>query len=442
MNDLDSWEKKHLDLEGRNMFERKAYKVSHYVLFTIFAILGTFIAWASWAELDQVTRGTGRIIPSSKTQIIQHFEGGIISDVLVKEGENVLPNQVLMRVVNVSAESELEDIIEKQLTLMAKRDRLKSEIEGSNEIIFDPDVLKKAPGQAKSEMALFVARKEKVKQENQVLQEQIKQKKQELVELSSRRKQLDKSFAIAKEEYDIIQPLVAQNLSPKLELIRIEEKMQDFESRLEALKLSVPRTITAIDEAESKLKGALASISSEANAELNDVEAQISTFSKEIEAKREQAFRTEIRSPVKGIINKIYKTTIGGVLRGGEDAIEIIPSEDTLLVQAKIKPKDRAALWIGLPAVVKVSAYNFVVHGGLKAKVINISPDTFTDEASGEAYYRVRLRTDKNTLGPDKPITPGMTADVAILSGKVTILEYFLKPLLRAREVALTERGR
>jgi adhesin transport system membrane fusion protein len=238
---------------------------------------------------------------------------------------------------------------------------------------------------------------------------------------------------------DLLSPLVQQGVTPRLDLIRVQQQMQDLRMEAEATKLSVPRTEVALRESRRRVDEKITAFRAEAQQELNRKKAEVNAVGPTLTAEADKVTRTEVRSPVKGTVNKVLISTIGGVIQPGQDLMEIVPLDDKLIVEAKIRPSDRAALRPGLQAVVKVTAYDFSIHGGLPATLFDISADTIVDE-QGESFYRIRLRTDQNNLGPDKPIIPGMTATVDILTGQKTVLDYLMKPILKARQNALRER--
>lgn len=416
-----------------------ASRVAHIMLITIVLFFVCFITWAYNATLEEVTRGEGRIIASSQTQVVQHLEGGILEDLLVREGQIVEKNQVLMRIENKIAEAELAEKRKRYISLLATASRLRAETTGSGVVEYPKIVLDQAPDVAASERQLFLRRQEQLEQQIQILVEQKRQKIQELQELLGRTDSLKRQLLIAKEEIELIEPLVEAGASSRLDLIRARQKIEDLESQIGATELSVPRTRTAITEADRRIEEKQFSFRAEAQQDLNTSVAEANQLEEEITANVDRVTRTEIRSPVRGTVNKVLLNTIGGVVRPGDDLVEIVPLGDALLVEARIRPADRAQLWPGLPAVVKLSAYDYSIFGGLDAQLVDISADTITDD-QGETFYRIRLRTDQTNLGEDKPIIPGMTASVDILTGEKTVLQYLMKPILKAKQNALRER--
>ncbi len=434
-----SWEKQISESEMGPMVGRSASRIAHLLLFSVLAFFVLFIFWAYNAKLDEVTRGSGKIIPSGQTKKVQHLEGGIIENIFVVEGEEVKKNQVLLRISNKNAEADLAEKRKHYLNFLATGARLLAETKGSDIINYPEEVMLEAKTLARNESLLFKLRRDQLNSQVSILNDQYAQKSQELNELNAKAKQLEKSRSIIMQELNLLRPLVKSGISPKIDLIRVEQKVQGLNAEIDGITFAIPRTRSQITEAKRRINEKINTFKTEAQQELNLIRSSAIQLREELSAGLDRAVRTYVRSPVAGIVNEIFKNTIGGVVRAGDDLVEIVPITDNLLVEARIRPADRAHLWPGLPAMVKVSAYDFSIYGGLKAKLIDISPDTIVDE-KGETYYRIRLRTISNNLAKDKPIKPGMTADVDILTGQKTVLDYLLKPLLKAKQNALRER--
>jgi adhesin transport system membrane fusion protein len=414
---------------------------AHLLLLVVVAFLVTALAWASWARLDEVTRGEGKVIPSSQVQVVQNLEGGIVAEILVREGAVVERGQVLVRIDDVLAASHLRESRTRYLALLGALGRLRAEVE-ETAIAFAPEVLAEAPQVAQDERALYHARKEALQSELEVLRSQATQREQELSELKTGLGQLERSLALAAEELEITEPLAASRVISKVQLLRLRREVNDLAGELETTRLAVPRIETAMHEADRRIEERYLSFRAEAQRELNAVQAEAAALQEAMAAETDTVSRTEVRSPVRGTVKQLFVNTVGGVIQPGEDLIEIVPLEDNLLVEAKVRPPDIAFLHPGQPAVVKVTAYDFAIYGGLDAVVEDISADSITDER-GESFYRVRVRTHDSALheaGEPLPIIPGMTTQVDILTGEKTVLDYLLGPILRAKERALRER--
>jgi membrane fusion protein, adhesin transport system len=415
---------------------------AHILLLVIASFFGIAFAWASWASLDEVTRGDGRVIPSSQVQVVQNLEGGIVAALLVREGEIVERGQVLLRIDNVRAASDFRESRKRYLALAGALARLRAEVGGRGEITFPDEVLSEAAEVALAETALFQVRRIALDNELSVLQSQVEQREQELTELRHRLAQLERSLALAREELAITEPLAARGVVSKVEALRLRRQVNDLEGELEAVRLSIPRIESARREGLQRLDERTSAFNSDSQRELNAVQAEVEALREAIAAEEDRVQRTEVRSPVRGTIQQVLVHTVGGVVQPGADLVEIVPLEDTLLVEARVRPADIAFLRPGLPAVVKITAYDFAIYGGLKATVEDISADTIADER-GERFYRIRVRTEEALLerdGEPLPVIPGMTAQVDILTGEKTVLDYLLKPILRARDHALRER--
>lgn len=422
------------DLRGPGRF-------AHLLLGVLVTFLVVFLAWASWAALEEVTRGEGRVIPSSEVQLVQNLEGGIVRELLVHEGEIVDAGQVLLRIDDTTAASTFREARARYLSLLAQSARLRAEID-ETAVNFPPEVLNEARDAAENEQALFNARQDDLQTQIEILRSQARQREQELTELHSQQEQLERSYELAREELRITEPLAQRRIVPQVEYLRLQRQVNELRGNLEQTKLAVPRVEEALAEAHRRIEEQLLSFRSEALRERNAVEAELSAMREAITAEEDRVSRTEVRSPVRGAIKDMHVTTVGQVVQPGQDLVEIVPLDDTLLVEAQVRPADIAFVRPGLPATVKVTAYDFSIYGGLDGEVVDISADTIVNE-QGEAFYRMRVRTADNELGTAAsplPIIPGMTVQVDVLTGEKTVLDYLLKPILKAQQNALRER--
>jgi adhesin transport system membrane fusion protein len=402
-----------------------------------------FLIWANFATLDEVTRGEARVVPSQKVQVIQNLEGGILSEMLVHEGQVVQANDVILRISNTNAQAAYRDSHTQALTLNAMMARLDAEAQGKDPV-FPADAQQEAPQIVAGEQALYENQIAQYKSAVGVLNDQLTQRQQEIAELKTRDEALSRSLGLAKQQRDIVAPLVQSGAAAKLDLVKDEQMVSDLEGQLAEVRVSLPRVEAARDEAARRMQEKTASFQSDARAELNKHSAELNALSEKTVAERDRVDRTEVRSSVRGIVKEIKVNTIGAVISPGQDLVEIVPLEDTLLVEAKVRPADIAFLRPGQQATVKITAYDFSIYGGLKATLEQISADSIKDDGPrGETFFRVTLRTDKNYLGDAAhplPIMPGMTASAEILTGHKTVLAYLMKPILKARDRALTER--
>jgi adhesin transport system membrane fusion protein len=397
--------------------------------------------WASDTELDEVTRGDGKVIPSSKVQVIQNLEGGILSEVLVAEGEIVEKNQVLLKIDDTRFSSSFRETELKYYELLARSSRLEAESEGKTFVI-PSEVSEKQPILAADEQALYQSRQLELESAIRVLREQVAQRKQELVERQSRQGQLSRSYQLSNQELKMSEPLVAVGVMSEVELLRLKRATNDLRGEMNANRLAIPRIQSSLDEVEQKIAEQTVRFNTEAAKKLSEVKAELARTKETIFSLKDRVTRTHVRSPVSGTIKLLKINTVGGIIQPGMDLVEIVPIEDNLLIEAKIRPADIAFLRPGQKAVIKLTAYDFSIYGGLPAKLERISADTIVNEKD-ESFYLIYLRTEKNHIENKKgrfDIIPGMVASVDILTGKKSVLDYLLKPILKAKNEALRER--
>ncbi len=362
--------------------------------FSGFCVL-VFVIWAGFAEIDEMTRGDGRVVPFSRLQKIQSLEGGILEKILVREGELVEAGQVLVQLDHTRFYAAYMEGQSQARALKAAIARLEAEVKGSRSITFPEDVGADSP-EAKTEKALFKARRDKNNQAIASIREEMK---------------------IAREQLDLIEPLVARNAVSEVEALRLKQDIASFKGRM------------------SELNNAYLQ---DSYTELTNKKGELSALEQSLLQKKDQLKRTELVSPVKGMVNNILVTTRGGVIQPGEAIMEVLPIDDQLLIEAKVKPKDVAFLAPGMPAKVKITAYDYTIYGDLKGTLEQISADTIEEDTvrGKEYYYQILVRTESNHLeknGKILPIRPGMIAEVDVLSGERTVLSYLLKPLIKAR---------
>ncbi|MCK1792443.1 HlyD family type I secretion periplasmic adaptor subunit [Pseudomonas violetae] len=415
------------------------------VRLTIWSIIGFFLfllVWANFAVIDEVTKGDGKAIPSSKIQKIQNLEGGIVAELFVSEGQIVEAGAPLIRLDDTRFASNVGETEADRLAMLLRVERLSAEVD-DRPLNFSAEVLKAVPGQAASEESLYISRRQQLHDEIGGLKEQLIQRQQELREFTSKQSQYRNGLALQRQEINMSEPLVAQGAVSPVEVLRLKRAEVETLGQLDATTLAIPRAESAIKEVQRKIDETRGKFRSEALTQLNEARTDLNKARATGKALEDRVSRTLVTSPVRGIVNKLLVNTIGGVIQPGSDLVEIVPLDDTLLVEAKIRPQDIAFLHPGQEATVKFTAYDYTIYGGLKAKLEQIGADTITDEDKKTTYYVIKLRTDKSHLGTDeKPllIIPGMVASVDIITGKKTVLSYLLKPIIRARAEALHER--
>ena len=412
------------------------------LLLLIIGMMASGVLWAHQAELDEVTTGMGQVIPSSEVQVVQNLEGGIVSEILVSSGDEVDTGQVLMRIDDTSAAAGFAELRETYFGLLASIARLEAETEGSIPE-FPEEVILERGDLVEREMKLFETRRSELTSSISILEEQRSQRLGEIEELRSRLSGVRRSYALVNEEYNLTAPLLSQGAVARVDVIRLERERADLQTEIKQIEISIPNAKAAVQEAEQRIEERRNNVKAAAQAELNQQQVRLASLVEQMRAREDRVVRTEVKSPVKGIVKAVNFNTVGGVVRPGEDIIEIVPIEDTLLVEAKIKPSDVAFIHPGQDARVKLTAYDFSIYGGLDGELEQISADTITDER-GEHFYHVRVRTKETSLtgksGEPLPIIPGMIAEVDVLTGKRTVLQYLMKPFLKARHKAFRER--
>lgn len=419
----------------------QAPKGAQALLWSMALFIAIAIFWANWAQLDEITRGGGEIIPSSQLQVIETLEGGAVSEILVREGDLVEKGQVLLRIDDIRFSSSLKENEVRQYELVAKAARLQAEADNT-EFQLPSDFPGEYQTMLDQEQFLFGNRKAEMQANLGGLAQQVEQRKQELKAAKSQEQQLRRSYGLLKRELDITRPLLKEGVISEVEFLRLKRQLNDLNGELSGVRLNIPRIESTLQETKQKLGEAELQFRNEARRELNEVAAEVSRIKQALTGMNDRIDRAEVKAPLKGTVKQLLVNTVEGVVQPGDELLNIIPWEDRLLVEAKIRPSDIANISPGQSAVIKVSAYDFSIYGGVDAKVIFVSPSTILDE-EGESHYLVRLETDKPFLGTasgELPLIAGMTVSVDILTGRKSVMDYLLKPVLKAKEKALTER--
>ncbi|EJG0694068.1 HlyD family type I secretion periplasmic adaptor subunit [Vibrio parahaemolyticus] len=419
----------------------------------------TAIGWASWAQIDQVTVGQGKVIPSSQIQVVQNLEGGLVKEILVKEGQLVKKGQQLLLIDDTRFRSDYREREQQVANLTASvlqlsasinsvavnrdfniQDWEKSVVLDYGKLTFPPVLEETQPQLTQRQKAEYREDLDNLRNQLSVIDQQVEQKQQDLVEIEARVRNLRQSYQYAKKELDITQPLADEGVVPRIELLKLQRQVNDTRREMTSSELKIPVIKSAIKESMLNRIDVALKFRSEQQEKLNNAQDQLSALVESAVGLEDRVNRTVVVSPVTGKIKTLNVNTVGGVIQPGMDIVEIVPTEDTLLVEAKIAPKDIAFLRPNLNAIVKFTAYDFTKYGGLVGELEHISADTTQDE-EGNSFYIVRVRTEKTSFGQDAdlPIIPGMTASVDIITGKRTVLEYLLKPILSAKTNALKE---
>ena len=425
----------------RNAILLQSPRGGRIIIWMTFLFFVAFIVWAANSEVEEVTRGMGKVIPSRQIQKVQNLEGGILSEILVDVGDVVDKGQLLLRIDKTRFSAPYQESRVNYLSLLAKIARLEAEIH-DRELVIPEEVQQEDPKIGRREEELFASRKEQLRASLGRLEQQLSQRRQQLAEAKTHLSEVKRTYRLLRKELEMTRPLVKAGAVSEVELLRLQRQASELKGEIETTTASIPRLEAMIREARQAIEEERLKFVNQAKEELNDAYARLESLSATASALEDRLRRTEVRSPVRGTVNRILVNTIGGVIQPGMDLIEIVPLEDSLLIETRIKPSDIAFLHPGQKAMVKFTAYDFTIYGGLEATLEYISADSITDD-QGRSFYLVRVRTKKNYLGPESdplPIIPGMVATVDILTGKKTILSYLLKPMLRAKMSAFRER--
>lgn len=408
------------------------------LLYGIASVVILLAAWAYVAEVDTVTRGQGKVIPSRQVQILGSQDGGVITDIMVREGDLVAKGQLLIKLDPTRSNSSLGENRAQLIGLQVKAARLSALAGGA---LFQPtaEMISVAPDVVKEEQQLYQSNLAELSVQQRIADQQLTQRREELNELTARESQLATEYRLADQELSGTRPMLASGAVSEVEILRLEREVNKAKGELQQTRAQIDRVQASIVEAQEKLLGVELEFANNAREQLTDTVTQINALSEVAAGLSDMVRQTNLVSPVAGTIKQLLFNTLGGIVLPGRDVIELIPADDTLLVEVRIRPQDIGFLAPGQEANVKVTAYDFVVYGGLEGRVEQIGADTVLDE-EGNAFYEVTVRTRSADLGADKPIIPGMTVEVDVLTGKKTVLAYLLKPVLRARQRALSER--
>ena len=408
------------------------------LLYLLMLIVIALVAWAYYAKVDEVTRGEARVIPAQQVQIIQSQDGGLVKEIHIKEGDVVEKDQLLISLDQTRTGSQLRESRAELLALLVKAERLTAVANGT---LFTPSekLNKQVPTIVQQEQQLFTSNMSRLETIKTIANEQLNQRRQEVDELQARRNQLTESLKLAKRELEVTRPLVNTGAVSEVELLRLQRDVNQFKGELEQAKSQIQRSKYAITESENNLRDVELSFFNEIQEELARTTARVNALTETDSALTDRVNQTQIYSPVAGTVKQLYFNTRGGVISPGQEIAEIVPLDDRMLLEVKIQPRDIAFLRPGQETVVKFTAYDFVIYGGLKGVVDQIGADSIIDE-EGNAFYNVTVRTTESFNRDDMPIIPGMVAEVDVLTGKKSVLNYLAKPILRAKQYALTER--
>lgn len=408
------------------------------LLYLVGIATAVLLLWAALAQVDEVTRGDSKVIPSQQLQVLQSFDGGIVAEILVKEGQIVEAGQKVLRIDSTRFESSLRESRAMTLALAAKVARLKA-LSSGLAFVPPPEVSKEDPKTAEAERMLYETANSELNAQVGIARQQLSQREQDLAEARARHTQALSALTSAEHELRVTQPLVQSGAISEVEILRLARDVNRYKGERDISAAQIQRFQASINEATRKIQEVELNFRNLARREAAETQAKLNSLTQGSTGLSDKVKHSALTSPVRGTVKRLMVNTVGGVLQAGHDVMEIVPLEGALLLEAKMQAKDIAFLRPGQPAVVKFSAYDFSIYGGLEATLEHIAADSVTDE-HGNTFYTVRVRTKQASLGPNLPIIPGMLAEVDIITGKKTVLSYLLKPILRAKQGALRER--
>ncbi|MBW4710677.1 HlyD family type I secretion periplasmic adaptor subunit [Roseobacter sp. YSTF-M11] len=404
--------------------------------------VAAFGIWAATYRIEETARASGRVIPSQQVQVVQSLEGGIVRSLAVREGDIVEPGDVLMQIDDTRFDAERGELLEREAAILAETTRLEAEARFAADLAYPALLEARAPLAVAAEKEVFLSRRDQLKRELQVLEAQLLQRRSELDEVKALRDRTEAIIAPLREEIALTQGMFDRGLVPQIELLRLQSRFAELTGDIAVSKASEPRLRAAIVEAENQIDAARSAYVLTARQRLAKLQLDLAVVQETLRSANDRVTRAQLRAPVRGTINRLNTTTLGAVVQPGEPLVEIVPIDDSLLIEADLGPRDIAFVSTGEQASVKISAYDYLVYGDLKGEVVRIGADTIAKE-DGTEFFRVIVRTDKSYLGTPEnplPITAGMIASVDIQTGEKTVLSYLAKPILRARAEALRER--
>ncbi len=414
---------------------------SHFLLIAIAALVCAFLMWSNLSQIEEITHGSGQVVPTQEIQVVQSLEGGILEGLLVSEGEIVKKGQILIKVSDVAFASEERGTEAKSLALQAKKARLNAEAKGE-EFKISEEIEEKFPDIARNEKALYLSRQQELENAKSILNNKISTARADLAEVKAKINRLVENRRLLNQELEITKKMVAKKAVPELEEIRLNRELANISGQISEASQQKNGLEAELRGAEKEREDREDKFKSQVLGELNDIEAQISQLNESLTAIGDRVSRTEVRSPVDGIVNKIMLKTIGGIVEPAMKLVEIVPLDDDLKIIARVSPQEIAFLRPDQPVNIKISAYDSQRYGSLKGVLVRLGANSVTDR-EGHAFFEIEVRANQNYLGTEEkplPITPGMVAQVEIITGKRTIFSYLAKPVLRAKDKALTER--
>jgi adhesin transport system membrane fusion protein len=427
------------ELEADEVMSQRGTRRAQTIVRAAVLVVVLLIVWSALAHVDEVTRGDGKVIPSRQLQVLQALDGGVVTEIKVQEGQVVEAGQLLLRIDETRATSGVRESAATVFALRARQARLRALAEGAS---LQPPPTQGDPDEKRTlaeEKSLYESRRSELANLLSINQQQLQQRQQELADMRSRKSAADRSLEFSQQELVKTRPLLSTGAVSEVEILRLERDVSKSRGESESASAQIARVQAAIGEAQRKILETELNFRNEARKELSEVAGRLNAMNEGAVALADKVDKAQVRSPVRGRIQRLHANTVGGVVQPGKDIVEIVPLDDALILEAKVMPKDIAFIHPGQSATVKFTAYDFSIYGGLDATVENISPDTVVDER-GNAFYLVRVRTKRVNFSEKLPIIPGMTAEVDILTGNKSVLSYLLKPVLKAQAYAMRER--
>ena len=434
------------DAAGFRTFEHQAEVVmsrertqrAQLIVRAALVVVLLLVLWACFAHVEEVTRGDGKVIPSKQLQVVQSLDGGVVSEILVQEGQVVEAGQLLLKIDETRASSGVRESAAQGFALRARGARLRALAEGA---AFQPPA-SSTPEERRivdEERTLYETRRSELATMIAINQQQLQQRQQELSEMRARKASAERGLDLGQQELNKTRPLLATGAVSEVDILRLEREVSRSRGEIEQSSAQIARVQAAIGEAQRKIQETELTFRNDARKDMADVMGKLNALNEGAVALADKVDKSQVKSPVRGRVQRLLANTVGGVVQPGKDIVEVVPLDDQLILEAKVQPRDIAFIHPGQEATVKFTAYDFSIYGGLSAKVENISPDTVVDE-KGNAFYLVRVRTTQASFSEKLPVIPGMTAEVDILTGRKTVMSYLLKPVLKAKAYALRER--
>jgi len=408
------------------------------ILYTILAVMLALLLWAAFAQVDEISRGEGRVVPSRQVQVIQSLDGGIVTEILVDAGDVVKVGTPLIKIDETRAASSLKENQGQYLALLAKEARLKALANGTS---YNPPALvqQEMPQAYEQERALYQASREELDSTLNIARDQMVQREKELIEVQFKKEIAEKTYESASKELAANKPLLASGAVSEIDILRLEREATKARGEIDQARAQLSRIQVSISEAKRKITEAEQSFLSKVRTELNDTSAKVNSLTQTSVALTDKVKQSTLKSPVNGKVSRLFYNTVGGVIQPGKEVMEVVPTDDSLILETKVQIKDIAFIRPEQAAIIKLTAYDYTIYGTLNGVVDSVAADSIVDE-KGNAYYVVKVRTQQSVMGKGLPIIPGMMAQVDILTGKKTVLSYLLKPVLKAKSYAFSER--